>query len=230
MAKYCGNCGMKSEDDARVCGNCGTPYDGVKTPKTGLSSKSKKKIKKVLLLSTIGLVIIFGSIGIFNFVSYMTGYEKVLNEFVQALSDYDIDKALSVSNTAGFLPYDQSFDLEDGFSTMVSNWLDSYESQVGHDVKLSSEIEDSYKLSDRKYQLFLKDLENTYQYDSEGISEIVCLNIKLTAAGSRGKKTTSVKDIYMVKEDGKWLVYLAAKDYSLYSVASSYSAYNNIFN
>lgn len=28
MSKFCGNCGAKLEDDARVCGNCGTPLDG----------------------------------------------------------------------------------------------------------------------------------------------------------------------------------------------------------
>ena len=31
MAKFCGNCGARLEDDAKICGKCGTSVEGVTT-------------------------------------------------------------------------------------------------------------------------------------------------------------------------------------------------------
>lgn len=229
MAKFCGNCGMQLEDDARICGNCGTPYmsDGEKN--RHIAPHTKKKIKKIAIFGVVGIVVIIIGIVSLNIFSYMTGYERTINTFVEGLSEYDIDKVLSVSCNAG-LSVDSSYDYEEAFSSMVSTWLDNYESQVGHDVKLSCEIQDSYKLSDRKLQVFLTNLEDIYKYDTGDISEIVCAEVKLIISGSRSEKTFPAEDIYMIKENGKWGVYIGSTSFISSSNSSSSSNYNSLFN
>lgn len=206
MAKFCGNCGMQLEDDARVCGKCGTPYESNEVPSSGMSPQTKKKIKKIAILSAIGVVVIIIGIISINIFSYMTGYERTIDTYFQAINEYNVDKALCVVSEAG-MSLNTSVDYDKTFSNMISNMLDSYESQVGHDPKVSYEIVDSYKLSDRKYQNFLTMLEDNYKYDTGDINEIVCVNVKPIITGSRSSKTLSVEEMYILKEKGKWLIY-----------------------
>ena len=229
MAKFCGNCGMQLEDDARICGNCGTPYEGEEENRTGIAPKTKKKIKKIALLSIIGVVVIIIGIISLNIITYMTGYERTVNIFVQALSDYDIDKALSVSSDAGFTS-DSILNFEDSFESMVSNWLDGFEFQVGHDVKITCEMQESYKLSDRKRQSFLQNLEEIFEYDTDDISEIVCATVKLHISGSRSDKTFPSREIYIFKENGKWLIYLGSSSFVSNSNLTLSANYNSLFN
>lgn len=206
MANFCGNCGMQLEDDARVCGNCGTPYEGDVEKSTGIAPQTKKTIKKIAILSVIGAVVIVIGIISINVISYMTGYERTINTYCEAINEYDVDKALSVVSEAG-MSLDTTVDYDKAFASMISSMLDSYESQVGHDAKVSLNIVDSYKLNDRKFQNFITMLENTYKYDTSGISEIQCVSIKTTITGSNSSKTLNTSDAYLFKENGKWLIY-----------------------
>lgn len=206
MAKFCGNCGMQLEDDARVCGNCGTPYAGDEEKSTGIAPQTKKKVKKIAILSAIGVVVIVIGIISINVISYMTGYERTINTYCEAINEYDVDKALSVVSEAG-MSLDTTVDYDKAFASMISSMLDSYESQVGHDAKVSLNIVDSYKLNDRKFQNFITMLENTYKYDTSDISEIQCVSIKTIITGANSSKTLSTNDAYLLKENGKWLIY-----------------------
>ena len=47
MAKFCGNCGARLEDDAKICGTCGTSVEGVTTSIPGLKVTDPEKQKKV---------------------------------------------------------------------------------------------------------------------------------------------------------------------------------------
>lgn len=206
MAKFCGNCGMQLEDDARVCGNCGTPYESNEVTTSGMSPQTKKKIKKIAIISAIGVAVIIIGIISLNIVSYMTGYVRTIDTYYQAINEYNVDKALSVVSEAG-MSLNTSVDYDKTFSNMISNMLDSYESQVGHDAKVSYKIVDSYKLSDRKFQNFLTKLEDDYKYDTGDISEIVCVNVKPIITGSRDSKTLPTEEMFILKEKGKWLIY-----------------------
>lgn len=214
MAKFCGNCGMQLEDDARVCGNCGTPFEGnggttsTMSPQT-MSPQTKKKIQKIVIFSAIGVAVIIIAIIAINVVSYMTGYVRTIDTYFQAINEYNPDKALSVTSEAG-LPKNTIKDYDAAFKDIVSDVLDSFESEVGHDPKISYEIVESYKLSDRKYQNFLTKLEKDYKYDTGDISEIVCVNIKPTVKGARSSRTAPVQEVYIIKENGKWLLYMGS--------------------
>lgn len=225
MAKFCGNCGMQLEDDARVCGYCGAPCDGYSVDYTKNSAgvvpkKKKSKIKKIVIFSAIGVALIVIAIVAFNIISYMTGYVKTLDTFFDGLNEYDTDKMLSVAFYTELPGSSMSF--EDSFDNSVSRVLDGIEEEVGHDPKISYEIEDPYTLSDRKFQTFVDYLEKNYKYNTDEISEIVCTSLKVTAYGARNNKTTSpAVDVYLIKEDGKWLVYLGSTSFMSSSSSSN---------
>lgn len=71
MAKFCGNCGMQLNDDAKVCENCATPVANVNlnTTKTipevdDVNSEKKGKVKgrfRQSIFATIGAVLLFFS-------------------------------------------------------------------------------------------------------------------------------------------------------------------------
>lgn len=216
MSKFCGNCGSKMDDDARICGNCGTPYAGnsdykpVKQVKisgvNSMSPKKKKKIKLIAKLSTAAIVLIIVSVIAINIISSFTGYKGAINKAMNAFKNYDIETLMSLSSDIGFVGMETTA-IEDSISKSVSSQLDSYETVAGHDMDISYEIEDSYKLSDRKYQEFLKYVENSYNYDTSDIAEIVLAKIKINAKGSFGETSYTVNDLYLIKERNKWYLF-----------------------
>lgn len=98
--------------------------------------------------------------------------------------------------------------IEESISKAVSAKLDSYESVVGHDMSISYDITEAYKLSDRKYQEFLKYVEKSFNYDSSDISEVVKVELDIKVKGSLGKSDYSVNNLYLIKERGNWYIYI----------------------
>lgn len=64
MAKFCGNCGAKLDDNARVCGHCGTPVAGAPTNITATHAhgqvvqKEQNNIAKRVILLVIAIIVI----------------------------------------------------------------------------------------------------------------------------------------------------------------------------
>ena len=54
MSKFCGNCGFKLEDDARVCGKCGNTLGNVKQS----PDNSKEKIVKIGIAALVVVLVI----------------------------------------------------------------------------------------------------------------------------------------------------------------------------
>ncbi|MGN1433219.1 MAG: zinc ribbon domain-containing protein [Ruminococcus sp.] len=216
MPKFCGNCGAKMDDDARICGNCGTPYAGnsddkpVKPVKisgvNSMSEEKKKKIKLIAKLATAAIVVIIVAVIAVNIISSFTGYKGAINKAMNAFENYDIETLMSMTSDIGFGNLDATT-MENSISNAVSSQLDAYENVVGHDMSISYEIEDSYKLSERKYQEFLKYAENSYNYDTSDISEIVLAKLKINTKGSLGETSYTVNDLYLIKERDKWYLF-----------------------
>lgn len=202
MGKFCGNCGMQLEDDSRICGNCGTPY--VVDNMLGNKRNVKKKFKKIAIISLVCTLVI--AIGIFslNVFLYINSFERAIDTFVEGINEYNLDEIFSVSYEAKVFQYDDTTDYENTFIQSISDSLDSYENQVGHDPVVSYEIVDSYKLSDRKLQSLISNIETVYNYDASDISEVVCVSINLKIEGPKGETSVPSKDIYVIKENGKW--------------------------
>ena len=207
MAKFCGNCGTQLEDNAKICGQCGTPLDGTSSNIPGLKvvdPEKKKKMKKVgkRIVALVALVIV--AVIAFNVVSQFTGYSGLLRKVMAAYEKYDIDTLISLSSDIYF--YGDEDWVENYFEYNVGDDLDSFESAVGHSYKLSYEVIETYKLSNRNFQSMLDDIAWSYKdFDHSVIEEIVVAKVNVTA--TQGKRSVDREvEITMTKENGNWKV------------------------
>ena len=79
MSKFCGNCGFKLGDDARVCGNCGNTLGNVKQS----PDNSKEKIVKIGIAALVVVLVI--ALGV-NFITRRS-YKKTIETYVSAFGE-----------------------------------------------------------------------------------------------------------------------------------------------
>lgn len=215
MAKFCGNCGAKLDDDAKVCGQCGTPLENTQlnTPIFKQTDPEKeKKIKKIvkIALALIALIIVVRVV--IGITSRYTGHNGLLRKVMAAYEDYDIDTLVSLSSDLYYCGKDPDADwAEHYFENIVGDHLEYFESSVGHSYKLSYKVNETYPLPERKFSEMLDEIESTHpDFDSE-IKKIVVADLELTAKQGNKSKSTDLK-VIMAKEDGKWkLLYIVPK-------------------
>lgn len=210
MAKFCGNCGAKLDDDAKVCGQCGTPLDGASTNISGLKvvdPEKQKKVKKTLKLVAILAALVVVAVVALNIASKYTGYNGLLRKVMTAYENYDIDTLVSLSSDMYY--YGEEDWVEYYFEYTVGNNLDSFESSVGHSYKLSYEVDETYVMSERKADEMLNEIENTYaDFDISVIDKIVVADLTLTAKQGSKSVNRDIK-VIMSKENGAWkLLYI----------------------
>lgn len=214
MSKFCGNCGAKLDDSVKVCGYCGValgdePINTNVTSIPGVVSEADKekaaKTKKFIKIGVIAIVaIIVLSIGI-NIISSYTGYKGVVRKVVNAFEDYDMNTLCSYASSLCYYNDDDVEYYEELFDEMVSDKLDYYEEELGHDLKISYKIVDSYKLDDRNREDLLEEVEDSGAYVGE-IDTIRMVELELTIKGSRRTSTYTTNDLMLIKENGKWKV------------------------
>lgn len=210
MSKFCGNCGAELDDNARVCGQCGTPLEatpskipGVKIVAPEKQKKAKKTIK--LIISLIAIVVV-AAIAI-NIASNFTGYKGLLRKVMNAYEDYDIDTLVSLSSDMYY--YGEEDWVEYYFEYSVGNNLDYFESYVGHNYKLSYDVQEVYTLSERKLDTLLDTIESSNpDFDISTISQVKVADIKVTAKEGKSSVSMSVQ-VTITKENGTWkLLYI----------------------
>lgn len=210
MEKFCGNCGSKWDDDARVCGNCGTPLEERITDSSStkfVNSEGQKKITRIIYAVIGLLIIVFATKFIVKNLPNFVGAKGMVRQIMQAYEKYDIDALVSLSSDKYF--YDDEYSDEEYFKYSVGTGLDSLEFYVGHNYKFSYEVKEIYKVSDRRKEEILDTLEDCYpDFDISIIERIVVAEVNVTAKGE-GKSRTSNLEITLSKENGKWkLLYL----------------------
>ncbi len=210
MSKFCGNCGAVLTDDAKVCGQCGTPLDGASTNISGLKvvdpEKQRKVKKTVKLVAVLAALVVVAAIAL-NIASKYTGYNGLLRKVMTAYENYDIDTLISLSSDMYY--YGEEDWVEYYFEYTVGDDLDSFESSVGHNYKLSYEVNETYVMSERKADEMLTGIEGTYtDFDTSVIDKIVVADLTLTA--KQGNKSVSRDlQVTMTKENGAWkLLYI----------------------
>lgn len=206
MARFCGNCGAKMDNNAKVCGQCGTPIEGnIKTlPVRIVDPEKKKKSKKIFRLVVVLVLIMVAAATTINVVSKFTGYNGLLRKVIATYERYDIDTLISLSSDIYY--YGKEDYVEEYFKNHVGTTLDLLESSVGHSYKFSYEINEIYQLSDRKISEILDNIEADYpDFDVSTIKDIAIADI--TVIASKGEKSSS-KDvkITMTKESESWKV------------------------
>ena len=214
MAKFCGNCGTQLDDSAKVCGNCGTPLNGASPNIPGIKvvdpekkKEMQKKVKKIIKLC-VGLVaLVLVVIIAYNLITAYTGYNGFLRKAMAAYEDYDIDALVSMSSDMYY--YGSEDYAEVYFEGTVGYVLDSLESSVGHNYKLSYEVKETYSLSNRNFESMLDEISWIFtEFDTSVIEDIVVAEITVTAQQGSKSVNRDLK-VTMSKEDGTWkLLYI----------------------
>lgn len=214
MAKFCGNCGAKLDDNARVCGQCGTPINGSlngslsKAPDLKIVNPEKKKKNRKRIKLIISLILIAAVAAVaWNVVSNFTGSKGLLRKVMAAYQEYDIDTLASLASEMYY--YDNDEYLEQYLENCVGDDLDYFESSVGHSYKLSYEINEIYTLSDRKFDMLTEDIKDRYSdFDVSLIEKAAVADLTLTV--KQGSKSINQDlTVTMTKEENSWkLLYI----------------------
>lgn len=210
MSKYCGNCGAKLDDNAKVCGQCGTPVDGVPAKIPGIKivdPEKQKKVKKTAKLIIGLIVVVVVAVIAVNIISSFTGHNGLLRKVMNAYEDYDIDTLVSLSSDMYY--YGEEDWVEYYFENSVGSDLDYFESYVGHNYKLNYEVQEVYTLSGRKIDALLDTIESSIpDFDISTISQVEVADVEVTAKEDDSTVSISVQ-VTMTKEDGTWkLLYI----------------------
>lgn len=215
MAGFCRNCGAQLEDGAKVCGQCGVPIQPegmtpkLNIPKVGeIDSQTKEKAKKIGILAGAAVIAIIIIVIVVKIISANTGYRGTLNKFFKSLQNGNA--AGMVSCVSGYLVDwgdDYSGDIEEYLDEYLDRALDTLEDEVGADPKISYEIKQNRKLSDRKVDKLKEMIENyNPDFDVDSIKAARNLDLKLTVKGRDDSTTDNMNDVCVVKEGGKWKI------------------------
>lgn len=209
MSKFCGNCGAKLDDAAKVCGSCGTPLETGKTTAASIpgieyadpekKAKTKKRMKWIL---GVAVVIVVAVIAI-NIVSGFVGYKGAVRKIMNAYEDYDVEAIVAMSSDMYFYRSDDSY-ADEYFGGIIADDLNNFENQVGHKYKISYEITDSYEMAKHNYEDLLNSLSQYGDFDADTISKIRLVELDVTAKGEE-RMTTHVV-LTLTKENGSWKI------------------------
>ena len=217
--KFCGNCGNQNDADAKICGVCGQPLDVGDNPERSIN------IKKYVVMGSVGIALIAVVIIAVNIISYFTGYRRTLDTFFKGMEEADLDTILSVTSDIGSEnAKDLMYAHEEEYESIISKALDTYEDSVGHDVKFVYEIDDEYRLTDRKLDNFFNDIEEKYDYEANNISKVYSVKLKVKVTGSKGDRNLSTLKLYLTKESGEWKIYFVDNSSSLYGGGTGWNS------
>lgn len=172
------------------------------------NSDTFKKFKKKLLIFVITLIILFaGVIGTYVGLQF-TGINKGIRDVMRAYRKYDINTLVGLSSEIYYYSEDSDY-VETYFKDAVGGNLDYYEESVGHDYKLSYEVEDVYNMSARNKDKLFEKLKPLYtDYDLSSITNVKIAEIKVKVRNGRNSDTNNIK-LTFTKEGKDWgLLYI----------------------
>lgn len=207
MAKFCGNCGFKLEDNDRVCGNCGTPCGNLPpvnpVVKPAKASRSRKGIIAAIICVVVAVVLLITGVCT---LSASAGYKGLLKKTMKAYINYDIDKIVSNASTSYDYSYSSYADYY--FTAKIDDSLETFDNYVGYNYKLTYEVDDVYIASDRYLNEVKSTLEAKYgTFDADVIKKVAIAEVSVTATSkTTNKKCTQTMQITFTKEKGSWKV------------------------
>lgn len=211
MEKFCGNCGAEMGDNAKVCGQCGTPLRGTSSTQITRAKFNdpvkKKKNKKIITLCVTALVLVIITFVSITMISTFTGYNGLIRKVMTAYKDYDIDTLIYLSSDMYY--YGAEDYVEYYFEYNVGSALDSFETSIGHNYKITYEINEIYTLPERNLKEILEEISYGYsEFDTGIIQKFVGADITVTAKQGNKSVSRDLK-IIMSKEKGSWkLLYI----------------------
>ena len=208
MAKFCGNCGRQLDDNAKVCGYCGTPFSGnikkTEAIKPIIDPQTKASILKKVKYGIGAIAVVILAVIIFNIISSFTGYNALIRKTMTAFEKYDVDTLVSLSSD--FYYYTEEGYIEDYFERNVGDVLDTFESYVGENYRLTYKVNDIHSMPDRKRNEIIEDMTNYNDaFNVDIIDDFVVAELTITA--KKGSETSDRNlDIVMTKEEGVWKI------------------------
>lgn len=227
MAKFCGNCGAASDDNAKMCGNCGAPFAASKSGVGDILSKIPgvndinikpeqkaliTKIAKIAIPAVAALIVVL--IVIFGIIVPNTGAQGAMKKYFKALAN--ADSAAIVDMLPAYLTSEAVVGDDD-----LAEYLDTYfeETQENLEDKYG---EYKYKVKDVNAKKLdkddLEDYEDKYdslvdrydgsetEFEAPKISAGYKIKCELEIKGDKKDKDGKCT-VIMLKENGKWVVY-----------------------
>ncbi len=214
MAKFCGNCGAQSEDNAVVCGNCGAPFaaapaNAPEAPAANPVDKLKDTMKnnnlvKYIVMGVAALlvvVLLFVGIG-----ALAGGPEKTAKKYVKYILNEKFDKVEKLYPDYVLEQYDDmDVDIEDS-AEQSYEYLDEYFDGDLDDCKVSVDIldVDIYKKGTDALDNYIDGLEDAdYEDEAEKVKAIAVVTYEITAKDGKDYSTYE-ESMTLVKYKGSW--------------------------
>ncbi len=236
MARFCSYCGAVMEDTDKVCGQCGTPameYYGsdqresaprerIQRPRnsrplgSGQSiSIDKAKVNLIIKLAIALVAVIVLGVITYKVITTFTGYNATIRKMVKALEKDDVDTldALASSVSEEYYTFLYGSDYFEYYEKAVSDALDDFEDSVGNIKSISYEITDVTEISDRRMNDFKDELTESFNMDTDDITDINRVYLKLTVKGKKKSSSFNVDKLYVIKEAGKWKIFYGDLDF-----------------
>ena len=219
MAKFCGNCGAPTGDTDKVCSQCGTPLSAAApngSPSAVVSPAARKKRKKTLCAVLVITGVVIAALLALLVLSQFTGYKGLLRKVLKAYENYDIETLVSASSDI-FYQYDDnelfllldssiSEQLASDYEDTIGDHMDFFESEVGHNYKLSYETNEIYAMTKRNMEEYLDYIDD--YFDVSMIQKIVVADLVVTATQGKNSESMELEVIMSREEDGWKLVEL----------------------
>lgn len=221
MSKFCGNCGAQVEDDARVCGNCGAVLSkDMAMPEMNMDQggntqvNRKNNVRLIIMIAAIAAAAVIVILLAVRIVGDNTGYKGTLKKYFKGIQNCDATSILSCLSNGDLEYFESSYgnDYEDTASDDMDDMKDSFDDKFGSDYKVTYKIKSSRKMSKHDFEDFRDNLEDYYNFDTDGISQAMNVRVRYKIKGSDGSDSDTVSMV-MVKDNGKWKI--IARGYSI---------------
>lgn len=205
---FCEKCGAENKNDAKFCEKCGAPIN--KEQKSNeMNATSQNRKVGIIAVAVCAIVVVIVLFNLFG----GRGYESTVKKYFNATMDGDAKAVINLIpkkvmekelKNEGYDEDEMNLFIEEG-EKALQDTLDSIESAIGDDWKMSYEIEDDEDITGKD----LKEIKEDYEdYDIE-ISEAKEVEVKVTvkAKDNENSNTTSIS---LIKIGRSW--YLDVKN------------------
>lgn len=216
---FCKKCGTEINNNQKFCPNCGEVTGIMQTPKSTQSVKTiLMQNKKKMLIGFVAVAFLFATIIIIA--NIKPGYEKLVDKYFKAQEKVDAELYYDIVSEDWMLWWEET-PLEESkpefiewFQEELEEKMDDYHDECGNQIKITYEIMNIYKATDKEIEELKEDLD--YLEDSN-VSKAYVLRINYVITGTTGTQNMYFPDGFLVlKVNGKWCIPRGAIDVSWY--------------
>lgn len=221
MAKFCGNCGAASDDNANICGNCGAPFAASKSGAGNILSKIPgvsnininseqkdliTKIAKIAVPAIAGLVAVL--VLIFAIIVPNTGARGAVKKYFKAIVKEDVKAYIELMPEINKVNYEEneSMNLEDDIEDYLKEEKDYLEDEYGKNVKIKIKVTEVDELSNKRKDAIEEEYERTEGVSKGDFEDAVEVEFDITIKGKDDKDEGDGK-VIVIKEEGKWKIW-----------------------